>query len=124
MKKDNGKTSPYSEIGKRIQTRLQVLDKSQPWLAAQLKISQSAVSQMLRNPQPSKHLPGIAQVIGSPYDWLGNGEGPETTPEWGQKKSEGGVQSAPYMGAAETPLQEATQFMQNFANSFAPLSPQ
>ena len=42
MKKDNAKTNTYSEIGKRIQARLSALGKSQPWLAAQLKISQSA----------------------------------------------------------------------------------
>jgi len=128
MKKHDGKTSLYSDIGKRIQARLEVLGKSQPWLAAQLKISQSAVSQMLRNPQPSKHLPGIAQVVGSPYEWLANGKGPEITPEWGQKKMEGGVQSAPYTGRhdgqTQSPLQEATQFMRGFADSFAPLSPQ
>jgi hypothetical protein len=126
MKKDNGKTSPYSDIGKRIQARLHTLEKSQPWLATQLKISQSAVSQMLRNPLPSKHLPKIAQVIGAPYDWLANGKGPETTPEWNQKKTEGGFQSAPYTGKSfeQTPLQEATQFVRGFADSFAPLSPQ
>jgi len=120
MEKHDDKTSPYSDIGQRIQARLRALGKSQPWLAAQLKISQSAVSQMVRNPLPSKHLPKIAQVIGSPYDWLANGKGPETTPEWGQKKTAGGVHDEP----AETPLQEATQFMGGFADSFAPLSSQ
>lgn len=128
MRKDNGETKPYSDIGKRIQARLAALGKSQPWLAAQLKISQSAVSQMLRNPQPSKHLPKIAQVIGSPYDWLANGKGPEIAPEWARKKPEGGFQPVPYMGDPDvqtgTPLQEATQFMRGFADSFAPLSPQ
>ena len=120
MKKATGKTSSYSDIGERIQARLQTLGKSQPWLAAQLKISQSAVSQMLRNPQPSKHLPKIAQVIGSPYEWLANGKGPEMTPEWGYKKAEGGFQD----GHAASPLQEATQFMRGFADSFSSLSPQ
>ena len=120
MKKDVGKTSDYSDIGKRIQTRLRALGKSQPWLAAQLKISQSAVSQMLRNPQPSKHLPKIAQVIGSPYDWLASGKGPEMAPEWGYKKAEGGFQD----GQAASPLQEATQFVRGFADSFSALSPQ
>jgi transcriptional regulator with XRE-family HTH domain len=121
MKKEMSKTSGYSDIGKRIQTRLQALGKSQPWLAAQLKISQSAVSQMLRNPQPSKHLPKIAQVVGSPYDWLANGKGPETTPEWGHKKAEGSLQDR---GQPASPLQEATQFMRHFADLFAPLSPE
>jgi transcriptional regulator with XRE-family HTH domain len=121
MKKETGKTGVYSDIGKRIQSRLQALGKSQPWLAAQLKISQSAVSQMLRNPQPSKHLPRIAQVLGSPYDWLASGKGPEITPEWGYKKAEGGFQEA---GPAASPLQEATQFMRYFADSFSALSPQ
>ena len=121
MKKGNGKTSAYSDIGKRIQARLHVLGRSQPWLAGQLNISQSAVSQMLRNPQPSKHLPRIAQVIGSPYDWLAQGKGPEVTPEWGHKKIEGGFQES---GQAASPLQEATQFVRHFADLFAPLSPE
>jgi transcriptional regulator with XRE-family HTH domain len=120
MKKD-GKTGGYSDIGKRIQTRLHALGRSQPWLAGQLKISQSAVSQMLRNPQPSKHLPRIAQVLGSPYDWLASGKGPEVAPEWGYRKAEGGFQET---GPAASPLQEATQFVRQFADLFAPLSPE
>jgi len=118
MKKDSGKTSSYSDIGKRIQERLQALGRSQPWLAGQLKISQSAVSQMLRNPQPSKHLPKIAQVVGSPYDWLAHGKGPEVTPEWGYKKAESGFHDK----VTESPLQEATEFMRFFGDTFSTLS--
>jgi transcriptional regulator with XRE-family HTH domain len=126
-KRTSNKTKLYSDIGKRIQARLDALEKSQPWLAGQLNISQSAISQMLRNPQPSKHLPKIANYLGSPYDWLAYGRGPETTPEWSRKKGGSGLESAPYTGKvyapAETPLQDATRFVNAFADSFAPLSP-
>lgn len=81
MDKKDKKPKKYSAIGLRIQERMDALGLSQGALGKAASISQSAVSQMLSNENPSKHLPKLSIPLKSPFEWLAYGRGPKIIQE-------------------------------------------
>lgn len=75
MDKEDKKPKKYSAIGLRIKERMNANGISQPELARVASISQSAISQMLSNENPSKHLPKLCIPLKSPFEWLAYGRG-------------------------------------------------
>ncbi len=96
-------------IGQRIEARLAELGKSQKWLAENIGVTQTAISQIISR-GASKKFPDIAAALGINYDWLISGHGPMINLQYKQPARNSGLEDVPRQSKREKILDLLDEF--------------